>query len=179
MGAGTVKMGRYVVALMGGLVSERAESRLLCGEEEVCFSEEEEVLLELLVAEETLFDFGRVFVGDFVVDEVLAPAMMGGGNSNPSWVFRESCRAKSELCHHSRNLSAKIDVGRSNLKLDKSWGYSTLARILGFSREITPGLAPSVPLDGEGGGFVANSIAFASAAFNLLILVPMSIINGE
>jgi len=42
-----------------------------------------------------------------------SPATTGGGNSNPSAALRESCRAKSEACHHSRNLRENIEVGNS------------------------------------------------------------------
>jgi len=40
-----------------------------------------------------------------------SPEMIGGGNTSPSVAFRDSCRAKSEACHHSRNLSAKMEAG--------------------------------------------------------------------
>jgi hypothetical protein len=124
VGAGTVRMGRWVVVEMGGEVSRAESRREDFSLEEEGFSAVEKVLLllVLLVEEETLEDFGRVLLVLAAFAEGLAPAMMGGGNSRPSWVFRESWRAKSELCHHSRNFNAKIDVGRRSLRLDRSWG---------------------------------------------------------
>ena len=51
-----------------------------------------------------------------------SPAITGGGRSSPSAALRESCRAKSEACHHSKNLRAKIDVGSTSLKLERMRG---------------------------------------------------------
>lgn len=50
------------------------------------------------------------------------PETIGGGSSSPSIALRESWRAKSDACHHSRNLRANIDVGRRNLKLESKRG---------------------------------------------------------
>ena len=50
------------------------------------------------------------------------PEMTGGGMSRPSAAFLESWLAKSDACHHSRNFKAKIDVGRSILRLERSRG---------------------------------------------------------
>ena len=50
------------------------------------------------------------------------PAVTGGGRSSPSAAFFDSWRAKSEACHHSRNLSAKMEVGRRILRLDSRRG---------------------------------------------------------
>lgn len=50
------------------------------------------------------------------------PEIMGGGSSRPSIALRESWRAKSEACHHSRNLRANMDVGRRNLRLESKRG---------------------------------------------------------
>lgn len=47
---------------------------------------------------------------------------MGGGRSRPSAALRESWRAKSDACHHSRNLSAKMEVGRRILRLERRRG---------------------------------------------------------
>ena len=61
-------------------------------------------------------------------DEVAAvvglgkPAVTGGGRSSPSAAFFESWRAKSEACHHSRNLRANMEVGRRILRLDSRRG---------------------------------------------------------
>ncbi len=66
------------------------------------------------------------------------PDIIGGGNSNPSAALRLSCRAKSDACHHSRNFSAKIEVGRTNLRLDSSRGYI----VRGWNIDVVPGSAP-------------------------------------
>lgn len=50
------------------------------------------------------------------------PEIRGGGSSRPSAALRESWRAKSEACHHSRNFSAKIEVGRRTLRLERRRG---------------------------------------------------------
>lgn len=50
------------------------------------------------------------------------PEIRGGGSSRPSAALRESWRAKSEACHHSRNFSAKMEVGRSTLRLERRRG---------------------------------------------------------
>lgn len=50
------------------------------------------------------------------------PEIMGGGSSRPSTAFRESWRAKSDACHHSRNLSANMEVGRRIRKLESKRG---------------------------------------------------------
>lgn len=55
-------------------------------------------------------------------DLVGSPEMIGGERSRPSAALRESWRAKSEACHHSRNLSAKMDVGRRILRLERRRG---------------------------------------------------------
>lgn len=50
------------------------------------------------------------------------PETRGGGSSRPSAALRESWRAKSEACHHSKNFSAKIEVGRRTLRLRRRRG---------------------------------------------------------
>ena len=50
------------------------------------------------------------------------PEMTGGGSSRPSVAFLESWRAKSDACHHSKNLRANIEVGRSIFRLESSRG---------------------------------------------------------
>ena len=62
--------------------------------------------------------------------------MIGGGRSRPSAAFRDSCRAKSDACHHSRNLRAKIDVGRRILRLESNRGPIVIARVRGLKREV-------------------------------------------
>lgn len=73
------------------------------------------------------------------------PEMRGGGSSRPSAAFLESWRAKSEACHHSRNLRANMEVGRRILRLDKSRGVIVEARTKGLKREfVWPGRAPGL-----------------------------------
>lgn len=50
------------------------------------------------------------------------PETRGGGSSRPSTALRESWRAKSEACHHSKNFSAKIEVGSRTLRLERMRG---------------------------------------------------------
>ena len=57
---------------------------------------------------------------------------MGGGRSRPSAAFRESCRAKSDACHHSKNFRAKMDVGRRILRLESKRGMIAVARVCGL-----------------------------------------------
>lgn len=64
------------------------------------------------------------------------PEMSGGGSSRPCAALRESCRAKSEACHHSRNLRAKMDVGRRILRLESKRGYTIVERVRGLRREF-------------------------------------------
>lgn len=52
----------------------------------------------------------------------VSPDITGGGSSMPSVALRDSCRAKSDACHHSRNLSANIEVGRRRRSEDSSLG---------------------------------------------------------
>lgn len=86
------------------------------------------------------------------------PDMIGGGSSSPSAALRESCRAKSEACHHSRNLSAKMEVGRRILRLDSRRGMMSAVIVRGWKRLfVWPGRAPGD--GGAGGGFVASSMA--------------------
>lgn len=50
------------------------------------------------------------------------PETIGGGRSKPSAAFLDSCLAKSLACHHSRNLSAKIEVGSKSRRLPSRRG---------------------------------------------------------
>lgn len=122
VGTGTVRIGRRVVDEIGG--SERIDfwEAGLDGRF-VSFS-------SLLCALFDRFGRGRRF------------GSMGGGSSIFSAAFLESCRAKSEACHHSRNLSANILVGSSIRRLDNNRGYTVLAIFLGLKIEPpSPGLA--------------------------------------
>lgn len=74
--------------------------------------------LSLWVCEIGLVDFE----GDRFDLGVLRPEMRGGGRSRSSEVLRDSCLAKSEACHHSRNLRANIVVGRRILRLESNRG---------------------------------------------------------
>src|ERR1700753_3584746 len=92
-----------------------------------------------------------------VLDSVGAgsPVTTGGGNSNPSAALRDSCRAKSDACHHSRNLSAKIEVGRRIWSEDAILGPITCVTVRLLRIELfCPGLAAVV-----GRGCVATAIA--------------------
>lgn len=86
------------------------------------------------------------------------PAMTGGGSSRPSAAFRDSWRAKSDACHHSRNLRAKIEVGRRMRRLDRSLGRRTVVNVRGFQMLLLwPGREAGLPAAGF--GFVTASIA--------------------
>lgn len=50
-------------------------------------------------------------------------------------VLADSCRAKSEACHHSRNLRKKMDVGRRILRLSRRRGRMRRARTVGERRD--------------------------------------------
>ena len=78
-------------------------------------------------------------VGDFIADGFVIgafrlgrPDIIGGGRSNPSAALRVSCRAKSEACHHSRNLRAKMEVGRRILRLERRRGNMVVIKIRGW-----------------------------------------------
>jgi len=124
-------------------------------------------------------DFSEVLwvsdLGFVAFVEAGSPEMIGGGSSKPSFAFLDICRAKSDACHHSRNLRAKIDVGSRIFRLDSSRGYTVCVIVLGLKMEVVwPGRAP-----GAGFGWVARAIALLSAAFMRLILVPINHRNGE
>ena len=153
-GAGTVRMGRCVRVEIGGLTMPESRRR----EEGLSGSESEDFTGLGLVA-------GR-------------PEIVGGGSSRPSLALRVSWRAKSEACHHSRNLSAKMDVGRRIFRLERRLGYTLCVIVLGWKIDVVcPGLAP-VPA-GVGLGCNAIAIAWLSAILNLRIRVPTSHKNGE
>lgn len=61
------------------------------------------------------------------------PEIIGGGSTKPSAALRESCLAKSDACHHSKNLRAKIDVGSRIFKLDSRRGTIVVARVRGLN----------------------------------------------
>lgn len=129
------------------------------------------------------FSFGGDFPSTLaiLIEEVVdsfvfgSPVITGGGNSSPSAALRESCRAKSDACHHSRNLRAKIDVGSNILSEDASFGPATCVNVRLLKKELLwPGLAAVV-----GRGCVATAIALWSASPRRRIRVPISHIKGE
>jgi hypothetical protein len=130
-GVGTVRIGRSVVEDIGGsirgVLSEDAVER-------GCFS-----------SESTSF---RLVAGG-------RDGNIGGGSSIFSAAFLDNCRAKSEACHHSKNLSANMLVGSSIFSELNSLGCTLLAMFLG--EKIDP------PSPGRAGptflGAVASSIA--------------------
>ena len=79
------------------------------------------------------FDVGDTvgFLGGFG-----RPEMIGGGRVSPSAAFRESCRAKSEACHHSRNLRAKMAVGRRIRRIENRWGRIVGANVRGLNPDV-------------------------------------------
>jgi len=81
----------------------------------------------------TLTPFGKVFIS-FSAGGV-GPCF-GGGSSIAALVFAESCLAKSEAYHHSRNFRKKIEVGRRSLRESINLGRRTLERKVGLRREV-------------------------------------------
>ena len=150
-GVGTVRMGSKVVEDIGGL--------MCC-----CFSED--------AVEGRCFSFGSI---SFRIAAGGKDGNIGGGRSMFSAAFLDNCLAKSEACHHSRNLSAKILVGSSIFSELNSLGCTLLARFLGEKMDPpSPGLAGPTFL-----GAVASLIAAWSAAPSLLMRVPIIQRNGE
>lgn len=130
-GVGTVRMGRSVLDEIGGLTG--------CG-----FSE-------------NAVD-ARCFSSDpisFCFETGSSDGSIGGGSSTFSAAFLDSCLAKSEACHHSRNLSAKILVGSRIFSELSNLGCTLLAIFLGENMEPpSPGRAGPTLL-----GAVASSMA--------------------
>lgn len=107
---GTVKMGRFVVAEIGGLIfSFSSFSSFFSFSKDFSSSVVAKVTPDL----EGVVGAAGVFG---------IPEMVGAGNSSPSAAFRDNCRAKSDACHHSRNFSAKIEVGRRIFRLESRRG---------------------------------------------------------
>ena len=89
-----------------------------------------------------------------------SPATTGGGKFRFSVAFLESCVAKSEACHHSRNLSAKIDVGSNSLSADSNFGITTLAMATGLKMLVLAAALVALLPDPDGGtGAMACAIA--------------------
>ena len=95
-GRGTVKIGKYEVAEIGGWMRLREDFRadLRVGESGSCF----------------FFSFSSASF--FLSDGRTIPFVTGAGRSRTSVALRASWREKSLACHHSRNFRAKIDAGR-------------------------------------------------------------------
>lgn len=113
-----VKMGREVRVEIGGFglsFCSFSFSSLVSG-----FSEEAKVTPDF--PEATVVGLGT-------------PVMVGAGSSRPSAALRESWRAKSEACHHSRNFRAKMDVGSKIFKLERRRGYIVCVSVLGLRRD--------------------------------------------
>jgi len=117
-GSGTVRIGRSEVLEIGGDVLR--DSGAFCGEVEDVFLSLPEGSLIFTPKRDN-------------------PETIGGGNSKPSEAFLESWRAKSEACHHSRNLRKNMLVGSSTFKLLSSLGYSTAARYRGLKKDKATG----------------------------------------
>jgi hypothetical protein len=54
----------------------------------------------------------------------------GGGSSIEAEVFAANWRAKSDACHHSKNLRKNIDVGRRILSESKSRGRAIRVKVV-------------------------------------------------
>lgn len=130
-GVGTVRMGRSVIEEIGGFM--------------VCAFSEDAV-------------DGRCFSSDsasFLFAAGGREGNIGGGRSMFSAAFLDNCRAKSEACHHSKNLSAKMLVGKRIFSELRSRGVTLRAIFLGEKIEPpSPGRAGPTFL-----GAVASSIA--------------------
>jgi len=98
--------------------------------------------ISLLLPPSPSWDVGLAVVpfsgGPGLTDSEGKPEMTGGGNSIPSAAFFDNCLAKSDACHHSKNLSAKILVGSKIFKLPSKRGPN----VLGLKIELTPKLPP-------------------------------------
>ena len=168
VGGGTVRIGRCVVDEMGGegLGGEEAVVGLVKGDG----AEGWETGVKVEEASETVLGTeGVCATGEVLwvllggrgpdLEGVGSPDIMGGGRSSPSAAFRESCVAKSEACHHSRNLRAKMEVGRRILRLDRMRGKIVVARVRGLYKLLFwPGHAPG-PEDEGTGGCIARAMA--------------------
>jgi hypothetical protein len=163
VGAGTVCIGSNDVEDIGGLALTGLEGTAdvdVAGDRgctDAGGEERETVLIVVDCWDDKVGAFGLLAVGK---GEGLEgrPEMIGGGRSRPSVAFLESCLAKSEACHHSRNLRAKIEVGRRILRLDRSRGYTTVVKVRGLKMlDACPGRAPG--REGISGGWAASAMA--------------------
>ena len=118
---GIVRIWRRVVEEMGGLVRGEGFVVVVCGEGAV---------FDCLLGGDDALEVG--------CDEGRSPEI-GGGRSRFSVAFLESCRAKSEACHHSRNLSAKMEVGRRTLRDERRRGKIAVAKVRGLNIVVVCG----------------------------------------
>ena len=127
VGAGTVCIGSSDVEDIGGLDLTGLEGTVDAdvggdiGSTDAGGEERETVLVVVDCRNDEAGAFGFSELGKGG-DLEGRPVMIGGGRSRPSVAFLESCLAKSEACHHSRNLRANSEVGRRILRLDRSRG---------------------------------------------------------
>ena len=133
-GKATVKIGSSEDDDIGG-------SMCLCfsdGDWDIFFSPEDVCLLD----KARLADRGRL-------------DSTGGGSSIFSAAFRESCRAKSDAYHHSKNFSAKMLVGSRIFREDSKRGLMLRAIFLGVNMEP--------PSPGRAGPILAGCVTSAMA----------------
>lgn len=116
-GAGTVRMGRWVVLEMGGPPG----SFLSAGFSGCSFS------FWLLVFVAVALVGGR---------NVGPPEIVGGGSSRLSLERLDSWRAKSELYHHSKNFRANMEVGSRIFRLPKTRGMMVSDTVRGLKIEF-------------------------------------------
>ena len=146
VGGETVRIGRRVLEEMGGvvMVAFLGEGAGFVGCEE----------------RETVF-WGELggSRGEGLAEVGGRPDIRGGGRSRPSTALRESWWAKSEACHHSRNLRAKMEVGRRILRLERRRRYAFVKRMRGLKMPfVWPGRVPGPAA--FGGGSAARAIAW-------------------
>lgn len=131
-GVGTVRIGRSVVDEMIGSMCFCLSDDAVDGR---CFS-----------FESTSFGF----------DAGGNEGSIGGGRSMFSAAFLDNCLAKSEACHHSKNLSAKMLVGSRIFNELSNRGCMLLAKFLGVN--IDP------PSPGRAGPTFLGAVAISIAA---------------
>lgn len=61
--------------------------------------------------------------------------MAGGGSSIDAAVLAESCLAKSDACHHSRNLRKNMEVGRRIFSESRIGGRTRRVRAVAERRD--------------------------------------------
>lgn len=184
VGAGTVWIGRKVVDDIGGVGLFRfggwVGEDVGGGCDWVCGGGEARDTVSVIAGGwedgDEAFDVCEIDRGG---GRVGRPETMGGGRSKPSAAFLESCRAKSEACHHSRNFNANMEVGRSIFKLESRRGYIIDTKVEGLKMlDPWPGRAPAFA-EFVVGGCSAKAIARWSASPSRRMRVPTSQRKGE